>query len=85
MHYKEEDESRNSPCDQNEQQQHKLFLEALKTDVLLIISKLVTLQNTLDRSLLYYIDILERVQRRATKMKNKSKNISYEMHLKECG
>ena len=31
------------------------------------------------------IDILERVQRRATKMIQKLTNISYEMHLKECG
>ena len=31
------------------------------------------------------IDILERVQRRATKMIPKLRNISCEMHLKECG
>ena len=31
------------------------------------------------------IDILERVQRRATKMIPKLRNISYEMYLKECG
>ena len=31
------------------------------------------------------IDILERVQRRATKMIQKLRNISYEMRLKECG
>ena len=31
------------------------------------------------------IDILERVQRRATKMIPKLRNISYEMRLKECG
>ena len=31
------------------------------------------------------IDILERVQRRATKMVQKLRNISYEMRLKECG
>ena len=31
------------------------------------------------------IDILERVQRRATKTIQKLRNISYEMHLKECG
>ena len=31
------------------------------------------------------IDMLERVQRRATKMIPKLRNISYEMHLKECG
>ena len=31
------------------------------------------------------IDMLERVQRRATKMKPKLRNISYEMRLKECG
>ena len=29
--------------------------------------------------------MLERVQRRATKMKQKLRNISYEMRLKECG
>jgi len=31
------------------------------------------------------IDMLERVQRRATKMIPKLRNITYEMHLKECG
>ena len=31
------------------------------------------------------VDILERVQRRATKMKKILRNISYEMRLKECG
>ena len=31
------------------------------------------------------IDILERVQRRATKIIQKLRNISYEMRLKECG
>ena len=31
------------------------------------------------------IDILESVQRRATKMIQKLRNISYEMRLKECG
>ena len=31
------------------------------------------------------IDMLERVQRRATKMIQKFRNISYEMRLKECG
>ena len=31
------------------------------------------------------IDMLERVQRRATKMMPKFRNISYEMRLKECG
>ena len=31
------------------------------------------------------IDILERVQRRATKMIQKFRNISYEIRLKECG
>ena len=31
------------------------------------------------------IDMLERVQRRATKMIPKLMNISYEMRLKECG
>ena len=31
------------------------------------------------------IDMLERVQRRATKMKPKLRNISYEIRLKECG
>ena len=31
------------------------------------------------------IDILERVQRRATKIIQKVRNISYEMCLKECG
>ena len=31
------------------------------------------------------IDILERVQRRATKMIPKLRNTSYEMRLKECG
>ena len=31
------------------------------------------------------IDVLERVQRRATKMIPKLRNISYEMRLKECG
>ena len=31
------------------------------------------------------IDLLERVQRRATKMIPKLRNISYEMRLKECG
>ena len=31
------------------------------------------------------IDILERVQRRATKIIPKLRNISYEMHLKVCG
>ena len=31
------------------------------------------------------IDMLERVQRRATKMIPKLRNISYEMRLKECG
>ena len=31
------------------------------------------------------IDILDRVQRRATKMIQKLRNISYEMRLKECG
>ena len=30
------------------------------------------------------IDMLERVQRRATKMIQKLRNISYEMRLKEC-
>ena len=30
-------------------------------------------------------DMLERVQRRATKMIPKLRNISYEMRLKECG
>ena len=29
--------------------------------------------------------MLERVQRRATKMVQKFRNISYEMHPKECG
>ena len=29
--------------------------------------------------------MLERVQRRATKIISKRRNISYEMHLKECG
>ena len=29
--------------------------------------------------------MLERVQRRATKMINKLRNIDYEMRLKECG
>ena len=29
--------------------------------------------------------MLERVQRRATKMIQKRRNISYEMRLKECG
>ena len=33
----------------------------------------------------YYIDILERVQRRATKVIPTLRNISYEMRLKECG
>ena len=31
------------------------------------------------------IDMLERVQRRATKMIPKLRNISYELRLKECG
>ena len=31
------------------------------------------------------IDILERIQRRATKMIHKLRNISYEIRLKECG
>ena len=31
------------------------------------------------------VDILERVHRRATKMLQKLRNISYEMRLKECG
>ena len=31
------------------------------------------------------IDMLERVQRRVTKIIQKLRNISYEMHLKECG
>ena len=31
------------------------------------------------------IDMLERIQRRATKMIQKLRNISYEMRLKECG
>ena len=31
------------------------------------------------------IDMLERVQRRATKMIQKRRNISYEMRLQECG
>ena len=31
------------------------------------------------------IDMLERVQRRATKIILKLRNISYEMRLKECG
>jgi hypothetical protein len=31
------------------------------------------------------IDMLERVQRRATEMIQNLRNISYEMHLKECG
>ena len=31
------------------------------------------------------IDMLERVQRRATKMIPKLRNISYEMRLKKCG
>ena len=31
------------------------------------------------------IDMLQRVQRRATKMIHKLRNISYEMHLNECG
>ena len=31
------------------------------------------------------IDMLERVQRRATKMIQKLRNISYEMRLRECG
>ena len=32
-----------------------------------------------------YIDMLERVQRRATNMIQKLRNISYEMRLRECG
>ena len=32
-----------------------------------------------------YIDILERVQSRTTKMIQKLRNISYEMRVKECG
>ena len=31
------------------------------------------------------IDLLERVQRRATKMMPKHRNINYEMRLNECG
>ena len=31
------------------------------------------------------IDMIERVQRRATKIITKLRNISYEMHIKECG
>ena len=31
------------------------------------------------------IDMVERVQRRVTKIKPKLRNISYEIHLKECG
>ena len=31
------------------------------------------------------IDMLERVQRTATKMIPKLRNVSYEIHLKECG
>ena len=48
-----------------------------------------TSQNSYDLSptvvLLKDIDMLERVQRRATKMIQKLRNISYEMRLKECG
>jgi len=33
----------------------------------------------------FSLDMLERVQRRATKMIPKLRNISYEMRLKECG
>ena len=31
------------------------------------------------------IDVLQKVQRRATKMIRRLRNISYEMRLKECG
>ena len=31
------------------------------------------------------VDVLERVQRRATKMTQKLRNINYEMRLNECG
>ena len=59
-------------------------------------SRVVPSDKTIVRLLLEYclqawrpyrkdIDILERVQRRATKMIPKLRNNSYEMHLKECG
>ena len=32
-----------------------------------------------------HIDMLERLQKRATKLIQKLRNISYKMHLKECG
>ena len=59
--------------------------------------QIIPLYNTIVRPHLEYctqawkpyrkknIDILERVQRRATKMLPKLRNISYEMRLKECG
>ena len=58
---------------------------------------ILPLYKTIDRHHLEYcihawrpyrkkdIDMLERVQRRTTKMIQKLRNISYEMHLKECG
>ena len=58
---------------------------------------IILLYKTIVRPLLEYciqawrpyrkkdIDMLERVQRRATKMMPKLRNISYEMRLKECG
>ena len=50
---------------------------------------IIPLYKTIVRPHLEYCiqayDILERVQRRATKMIQKLRNISYEMRLKECG
>ena len=58
---------------------------------------IITLYKTIDRPHLEYciqawrpyrkkdIDMLERAQRRATKMIPKLRTISYEMRLKECG
>ena len=58
---------------------------------------IIPLYKTIVRPLLKYfiqawrtyrkkdIDMLERVQRRATKMISNVRNISYEMRLKECG
>ena len=50
-------------------------------NVILSMSKKIYISNRYIR----IIDMLERVQRRATKMIQKLRNISYEMRLKECG
>ena len=50
--------------------------ESLKSNIILLIWRPYRKKD---------IDMLERVQRRATKMIPKLRNISYEMRLKECG